>query len=700
LPGRLFKGGIAEINVAIINLFEYMLVLEKNRYNTKRKRNLNIIKMINKQSGFTQFWPISILLAINILIGLITFRDYGKSFDEDSIQYLATQSLIAYKTGITPNFGSLYDNLNNYGPSYNMVVYLAIQVFVRIFPGIAITDLWHFAYFLTFQVGVLCLYLLAKRWLSNWAALGVAILFLTQPLLWGHAFINPKDIPFMTFFLASIVSGLYMCDKVFISNKEPIRILSIKTLKTKFIRDWQKMPKKPKRYAIVISVCWLLSVAILVIGGGVINNWIAIILQKMYIADPQSLLGRLFRRFALHATTIPVQDYIYKAQVIFRSIKDVYFILGLIFMVWLYRFVLPWSFHLPQKKSVLLFFKEFSASFAKPPIIIAGVILGLTTSLRIIGPLAGLIIVAYAIIRKKNVLAYLLTYGILALAIMYFTWPYLWSDPIKNLINSLTMMSSYPWSGTMLFNGNFYHTSEVPWYFLLTMLSIQFTEPVIIFFGIGIIITGYTLLVKRNIGLFGLSLVWFIIPVGAIIITRRPIYDNFRQLLFLIPPIFLICGVALDALFSIAHKWFFKLIILTLAIFPGIYGIVQLHPYEYIYYNYFVGGVRGAFRIYENDYWYTSFREAAEYINSIAPQGAKIVSWGDPELVKQYARKDLIVGTNVGSTINLTGSYDFAVLSSRQNNDYLYPLDKPIFSVERDGAILVVVKKLSPNSSP
>jgi len=117
-------------------------------------------------------------------------------------------------------------------------------------------------------------------------------------------------------------------------------------------------------------------------------------------------------------------------------------------------------------------------------------------------------------------------------------------------------------------------------------------------------------------------------------------------------------------------------------------------------YNYFVGGVRGAFRIYENDYWYTSFREAAEYINSIAPQGAKIISWGDPELVKQYARKDLIIGTNIGSTGNLTGSYDFAVLASRQNNDYLYPLDSPISSVERDGAILVVVKKLSPNSSP
>lgn len=177
--------------------------------------------------------------------------------------------------------------------------------------------------------------------------------------------------------------------------------------------------------------------------------------------------------------------------------------------------------------------------------------------------------------------------------------------------------------------------------------------------------------------------------MGIIIITLLLIYDNFRQLLFLVPPIFLICGVALDALYSIAHKWFLKIIILTLVIFPGIYGIVRLHPYEYIYYNNFVGGVKGAFRIYENDYWYTSYRQAAEYLNSTAPLGAKIISWTDSGLVKQYARKDLIVDKGTGGSIINLGDYD-----------YLFPQDKPIFSIERDGAILVGVKKLSPISAP
>jgi hypothetical protein len=651
-----------------------------------------------------------ILLAISIVIGLITFRDYGKSYDEDSDQLLAAQSLVAYKTGMLPTHG--YDLILNYlGPAYVMGVYLTVQVLVKIFPGIAISDLWHLIYFLTFQVGVFCLYLLAKRWLSRWSAFCVAALFLTQPLLWGHAFINPKDTPFMTFFLASIVSGLYMCDRVFITNREPFRILSIKLLITKITHGWQDRSTQSKRFFEIISIGWLLSIAILVIGGGVINNWIAIILQKMYIADPQSLLGSLFRRFALHMTMVPVNSYIHKAQVLFRRIENIYGILGLIFIVLLY--LRPWSFyfpvlhyfrtlsfHFPKKKSLIHFLNNFFSSFTKPPVLIAGVILGLTTSVRILGPLAGLIIVVYAITKKKNALAYLLAYGILALVVMYLTWPYLWSDPINHFIKSLTTMSSYPWTGTLLFNGIFYHANQLPWYYVPTLFSIQFTEPVIILFGIGIIITAYTLFRKRNFGLFSLSLAWLFIPLGIIIITRRPIYDNFRQLLFLIPPIFLICGVALDVLFSIAHKWFLKIIILALVIFPGLFGIVKLHPYEYIYYNDFVGGVKGAFRVYENDYWYTSYRQVAEYINSTIPLGARIISWTDPGLVKQYARKDLIIEKGTLGLNVQPGDFDYAVLPSRRNYDYFFPQDKPIFSIERDGAILVVVKKLSPSSSP
>ncbi len=134
---------------------------------------------------------------------------------------------------------------------------------------------------------------------------------------------------------------------------------------------------------------------------------------------------------------------------------------------------------------------------------------------------------------------------------------------------------------------------------------------------------------------------------------------------------------------------------------PGIISIARLHPYEYIYYNNFIGGVSGAFRSYEFDYWYTSFREAAEYLNTTAEQGAKILVWGDPFLAKQYTRKDTgIVEPEHGNTYDLIGGYNYAILSSRGENDTLYSEADLLFSVEREGAILVVVKRLSPTSAP
>ena len=57
------------------------------------------------------------------------------------------------------------------------------------------------------------------------------------------------------------------------------------------------------------------------------------------------------------------------------------------------------------------------------------------------------------------------------------------------------------------------------------------------------------------------------------------------------------------------------LIILLLA--PGIYGMIQLHPYEYTYYNSFIGGTGGVFRHYETDYWLTCYKQAVEEFDQL-----------------------------------------------------------------------------------
>ena len=61
--------------------------------------------------------------------------------------------------------------------------------------------------------------------MKPYAALAAAALFSWQPMLWGHAFINPKDPPFLSFFLASICLGFEMVDRLTMDNKPGIAVV-------------------------------------------------------------------------------------------------------------------------------------------------------------------------------------------------------------------------------------------------------------------------------------------------------------------------------------------------------------------------------------------------------------------------------------------------------------------------------------------
>ena len=177
-------------------------------------------------------------------------------------------------------------------------------------------------------------------------------------------------------------------------------------------------------------------------------------------------------------------------------------------------------------------------------------------------------------------------------------------------------------------------------------------------------------------------------------ISGSTLYDNFRQLFFLLPPVFVVGGLALEGLFSRFNKLWLNGIVIALLALPGIYACIHLHPYEYIYYNSFVGGVKGAFRNYELDYWATSYKEAAEYLNEVAFVDEKIGVVGTDLIFKPYARPDLKV--NYFNGVDVGEGFDYVVVSSRANNDLaICPNAKVIKTIERDGAVLATIKKIS-----
>jgi hypothetical protein len=188
---------------------------------------------------------------------------------------------------------------------------------------------------------------------------------------------------------------------------------------------------------------------------------------------------------------------------------------------------------------------------------------------------------------------------------------------------------------------------------------------------------------------------WFLAPLGLVMALRPSMYDNFRHFLFILPPVFIFAGYALEEIFRRLGRLALAGGLLILLLLPGIFWLTRLHPFQYVYYNSLVGGVGGAFRRYELDYWATAYRQAVDYLNASAPQGARVVVEPPVQLVSGYARPDLSVVRLDRDAAEGGQAFDYAVLPTRNDKDVKFYPDAPAaFQAGRDGAVFVVVKRL------
>ncbi len=592
--------------------------------------------------------PIIALLTVALLIGVFTVRQYGESWDELQFFKYADRALQAYSTwphtGTVPLTGNTYDN---YGPAYVMLVALGTRLLGPLIPWMS-SDVRHLLYFITWLIGIWAFYTLARRWLAIPAAFGGTLLFATQPLFWGHAFISPKDIPFLAFFLLSLEFGLRMADS--------FPVVSLDTLSP-----------RARRLLLGLSLGWLALLFAAFLATPLIQSWIDNLVRAA-AAGQTNIVSVIARD--IHK--VKPEVYIQRYFVLFLWARSLFFIVTALALTWFWRKV-------PSALALLL-------SIAG-----AAILLGITTSIRVLGPFAGLMVAGYALWKRgKQALVPLAVYLVIGVTAMYLTWPYLWPNPLGHLIESVRVMSEYPWNGQVLFDGTFYKSTNIPRSYLPVLLGIQLTEPVWFLFAIGLVIAIYDSLQKNTASriLLILSTVWFVLPFLGFVVTRSPLYDNFRQVFFILPPVFLLAGLALQKI----RQPLVQSAVIGLLLLPGMIAGVQLHPYEYIYYNRFIGGVNGAFRKFELDYWGTSYREAADYLNRSAPADDTVWVEGPAHLLQLYARPDLKIYSTYEA--ERAGHYDYVVALSRYNLDLTsYPNASIIDRIERDGSILTVIKQ-------
>lgn len=579
-------------------------------------------------------WPILAFLALGVVVGLLFVRDYGISTDEPRNAEVGAKALQVY-AGSREYFE--LDSLAEHGPFYFMLFSATSEALVRLIPRWLLADGRHFTNYLSFLAGVFCYYLICLRVVRPRAALLATVLFATQPLLFGSAFINQKDIPFMTLCLAVVALGLSAGD-----GQRPIdRGLSdpsgsvkaeIGGYWTNIKNQWQAVEPRRRRAFALGSVLGLLIVADLFLVGLLHHLGEAAVVAAFSGRAPWPI-QQLFDRVATDAYKTPLSLYLERYETLFASLRLA--LSGLLAVAGTLVFDLG-----------ILRPRDTSANLQpmnRYPAMIGGAfLLGCAVSIRQIGLFVGGLVSLYVYQRggRKAILP-LLSYWTIAAVVTYATWPYLWPSPIQGILDSFFVIQDVG-HHDVLFQGRLLDSFILPRSYLPTLLAAELTEPALVLGCLGLAVIVWRFLRGRtNRPVVGVLALWLIVPIGWQVSQHVPTYNNLRHFLFIMPPLLVLAGVGLEAFLSWIRSPRVRGLFVTLALIPGVWGIIWLHPYEYTYFNSLVGGTSGAYGDFDLDYWCTSLKEAAEAVNQVTHQDATVQIFGAVQNAAPYLRPDL-----------------------------------------------------------
>ncbi len=344
-----------------------------------------------------------------------------------------------------------------------------------------------------------------------------------------------------------------------------------------------------------------------------------------------------------------------------------------------------------------------------------GVLLGAALGMRVLGLLlvgyAGLAMLMHVVRLRRSAMrdrlsifaqsvvaivpAFLIGY-----AIMLAAWP--WSalaplNPLRGLID----FGDFHYQIHTLLNGHVYEMDKVPRLYVPIYLLIKL--PLLMLVGAATALA-FTLLpdgAARDTGdrriYTALLAVMALFPVICEVVDRGPAFTGLRHFLFVVPAFAVLAGIGFDwmlrevaassrALAAGALAAIAAVLIWNAAI------LVELHPYQYLYYNPLVGGLEGAARLYVTDYWVNIMTEAVDDLETyIATLDA---TDPNPNYLVTVCGERLPFEEEAGPRLKWTDDWDkadFFIAPTHMNCDR--ELDgKVIATISRLGAQIGVVK--------
>lgn len=289
----------------------------------------------------------------------------------------------------------------------------------------------------------------------------------------------------------------------------------------------------------------------------------------------------------------------------------------------------------------------------------------------------------------------------------YLTWPFGLQAPIKNLFLALKEMTNRQVTVRVLFEGKDMISNNMPWYYVIKWIFIS--SPIVIL----IASIAFVPLIPKALKEFGafaviLLLFSFLFPLIYIIVKHSTVYDSWRHAYFVYPSLVIMAALTVSLLASYLkekQQWIPFLLALV-GLIPAIAWTLTTTPYQYVYFNQFVGGIKGAFGNYEVGYYQTSNREMAHWIQQNVPhppKGEKIIVRSNMDGMDTYFRQDTSwVQTGYARYYERNEKpWDYYVTYDRfiapwQLQNGKWPPDNVVYSVKVKGVpIGVIIKRVS-----
>jgi hypothetical protein len=211
---------------------------------------------------------------------------------------------------------------------------------------------------------------------------------------------------------------------------------------------------------------------------------------------------------------------------------------------------------------------------------------------------------------------------LIACPLMIAAWPWAQIDPLHRTYEGIRAASHFAWGGQVRFEGRMIDAHKLPLRYLPVWFRLTLPETYLLAAFAAVVVLVQRVRqrswhAERALGLLIIACA-VVLPLGAVFITRPVLYDAQRHVLFVVPPLAALAGCALAALLGDdqlprALRGAVTGVLAGVALLVCV-DMVQLHPYEYVYFNRLSGGLRKQYRRFETDYWGLSYREGLEWV--------------------------------------------------------------------------------------